>query len=108
MQNSYEKQMKHMRSLKVGDRVAFSVLWLKSTQAGHGPAKLRGTLVQIGGKFPEGYLNSYGDNLAGEELLDNFGLVQWDGGQLRMVNLFNLAKIKSPAFADAPHMGKTV
>jgi hypothetical protein len=100
--------MKHMRSLKVGDRVAFSALWLKSTQTGHDLAKLRGTLVQIGGKFPKGYLNSYGDNLESEELLENFGLVQWDRGQLRMVNLFNMAKLKSPAFADAPHMGKTV
>jgi hypothetical protein len=107
MHAAYQKQKRHTASLKAGDRVAYSAMFLKSTQAGHDIAKLRGTLLQIGGKFPDGFKNSCGDDLSGKELLENFGLVQWDGEPWKMINLFNLAKLKSAAFSEAPHMGKT-
>lgn len=107
MHAAYIKQQKHAASLKAGDRVAYSAMWLKSTQAGHDYAKLRGAIAQIGGHFPEGFLNSDGEDLSSQLLSGNFALVQWDGGPLKIVALFNLAKLKSAAFADAPYMGKT-
>jgi hypothetical protein len=107
MHASYEKQKKHAASLKADDRVAYSAMWLKSTHAGQGYAKLRGTILQVGGHFPEGFLSSDGEDLSSQVLSPNFALVQWDGGPLKMVALFNLAKLKSAAFSDAPHMGKT-
>ena len=105
----HTKQKKHSNTLKAGDRVAMSALWLKSTQAGHGYAKLRGTVAQIGGTCPAGMTNSDGDSLEGERLLDNFAVVQWDNQpNLKLVAKFNLAKVDSVAFADAPYMGKLV
>lgn len=108
MHAAYARQKKHAAMIQVNDRVAYSAMWLKSTQLGQNFAKMRGTIIQIGGTFPEGYTNSEGESLAGERMLDNFALVQWDGAdRLRAVSLFNLAKVGSAAFADAPHMGKT-
>jgi hypothetical protein len=107
MHASYQKQKRHAASLKAGDRVAYSAMWLRSTQAGHVYAKLRGTIKQIGGTFPDGFHNSERENLSGEHMSDNFCLVLWEPGTLKMVAVFNLAKVKSVAFSDAPHMGKT-
>ena len=95
----YKKQEKHAKSLNAGDKVAYSALFLKSTQLGHDTAKMRGVISQIGGRYPEGFTNSEGESLAGEYLLSNFCLVQWDKGPLKMINIFNLAKVKSAAFA---------
>jgi hypothetical protein len=101
------KQKRHSDTLKPGDRVAMSALWLKSTQAGHAYAKRRGTLIQIGGVCPKGVVSLCGESLEGQELLDSFAIVRWDGdARLRPVAKFNLARVSSVAFAEAPYMGK--
>jgi hypothetical protein len=107
MQAAMKRQEKHAATLTVGARVAYSAMWLKSTCAGQTYAKLRGTILQIGGTFPAGFTNSDGEDLGGQVLSDRFALVQWDGASTsRMVAKYNLARLKSAAFAEAPHMGK--
>jgi hypothetical protein len=108
MHASYQKQQKHAASLKVGDRVAYSAMWLKSTQAGRDYAKLRGTIICLGGVYPAGMINSQGDDIGGEPISEHAAVVHWDGTPTpKNVARFNLAKLKSAAFSEAPHMGKT-
>lgn len=86
--------------LEVGHRVAFSAAWLKSTQAGHDIARLRGTVVAIDAEMTRITPTQY-------------VYVKWDGdsgpwfdgdgnskpGKLVCSN--NLARLNSARFADA-------
>lgn len=103
MHAAHAKQKKHAAALKEGDRVAFSALFLKSIHASHDIAKLRGVIVKLTGTYPTGMTNSQGDDLTGETISENFAVVQWDNiPQLKIVARFNLAKLKSVAFSEAP------
>jgi hypothetical protein len=109
MYSAHKKQLNHAKILHVGDRVAFSAMFLRSVSlCNHGLAKLRGVIVQIGGTYPDGFKNSDGDDVSGEKIGGDFALVDWgeDIG-LKMIAKFNLAKVFSVPFAEAPHMGKT-
>jgi hypothetical protein len=107
MNTAHNQQMKHAATLKVGDIVAFSARFLRSTQLGHSRAMLRGVITQTEGVFCDGFTNSDGESLAGETIPESCCLVSWNNEPPKMVARYNLSRVGSASFAEAPYMGKT-